>query len=102
MKGLWPRKAVEIPGVSSYTKMGVLMIIEEAKKALETGIGLSLSQIRELDLDDEIAFVKKKTGRDLEFPKAPDPRKRARGNPLLAKNKITTREEIDARIDSLV
>jgi len=78
-----------------------MTMIEDAKKALEKSIGLPLEQVRELNLDEEFAFVERKTGKALNFPTGFDPRKRARGNPLLARGKIVTREEINAKIDAL-
>ena len=77
------------------------MISEEAKKILEDNIGLSLDQVKELNIHEEMAYVKAKTGKTLTFSKEYDPRKIGRGNPLLARKKITTIEEINAKIDAL-
>jgi len=77
------------------------MIGKEAQIALEKGIGLTLSQIYEMNVADEIAFVKAKTGKNIIFSKRTDSRKIGRGNPLLARGKITTIEEINAKIDAL-
>jgi hypothetical protein len=77
------------------------MISREAEITLEKGIGLSLSQIYELNTSTEIDFVKAKTGKSLKFSKKSDSRKIGRGNPLLARKKITTIEEIDKKIDAL-
>ena len=78
------------------------MISQEAKKTLERGIGLSLSQISELTLSDEISYVEAKTGKALIFSRRADSRKIGRGNPLLARKKFTTMEELNAKIDALV
>ena len=77
------------------------MIGKEAKKTLENSIGLSMNQIYELDINSEIALVKNRTGRGLMFSRSHDTRKTGRGNPLLAHKKITTIEEINAKIDAL-
>lgn len=79
----------------------VAMIGEEAKKTLEKNIGLPLSQVNELSSFDESLLVSTKTGRGLKFSKDNDPRKTGRGNPLLARKKITTIEEINSKIDAL-
>ena len=77
------------------------MISQEAKATLERGIGLLLSQISELTLSDEINYVKAKTGKGLIFSRKMDPRKIGRGNPLLARKRFTTMEELNAKIDAL-
>ena len=79
----------------------MVMIGEEAKTILEKSIGLSLSQVSELSVRDEIAHVEARTGRELTFSKDYDPRKIGRGSPLLASKRITTMEEVNAKIDAL-
>ena len=77
------------------------MVGEEAKRTLENSIGLSLSQVCELSVCDETALVNAKTGKGLQFSRSYDSRKIGRGNPLLARKKITTIEEINTKIDAL-
>jgi len=77
------------------------MINNEAKITLERGIGLQLSKIYEFNVSDEIALVKEKTRKNIRFSKNLDSRKIGRGNSLLARGKITTIEEINAKIDAL-
>jgi len=79
----------------------ITMITEEAKKTLERNIGLSMSQIYDLNVGDEIDLVKAKTGKNISFTKKIDSRRIWRGNPLLARRKITTIEEINSKIDTL-
>ena len=74
---------------------------EEARKNLEMHIGLPLEQMSDLGIQGEIALVKAKTGKTLQFKKNNDPRKIGRGSPLLALNRITTIEDINAKIDAL-
>ena len=74
---------------------------KEARNNLEKHIGLPLEQISDLGIHGEIALVKERTGKKLQFTKNNDPRKMGRGNPLLALNRITTIEEINAKIDAL-
>ena len=75
------------------------MVGEKAKKVLENSLGLPYEQLCELDINEEITFVRAKTGQSLEF--IHDPRRVGRGNPLLAKGKITTMNEINNKIDAL-
>jgi hypothetical protein len=79
----------------------MVMIGEEAKKVLENSIGLSMDQICELDTYEEIALVEARTGKKLRFTKEQDKRKIGRGNPLLARRRIKTIEEINTKIDAL-
>ena len=77
------------------------MISMEVGIALEKGIGLPLSRVYELSINDEISFVEEKIGKCLSFSKNSDYRKRGRGNVLLMQGKFTTIEEINAKIDAL-
>jgi hypothetical protein len=77
------------------------VIGEEAKKILENSLGLPLNQISDLGIHGEIDLVKAKTGKDLQFSKTRDSRRAGRGNPLLARNKIITIEEVNAKISAL-
>jgi len=77
------------------------MISNEARIILEKNIGLSLNQISELTLSDEINYVKAKTGKALIFSRKRDSRKIGRGNPLLARKRFTTMEELNTKIDAL-
>jgi hypothetical protein len=84
-------------------KERLLMTIigEEAKKILESSLGLPFNQLSDLSIHEEICLVKAKTGNNLRFTKNKDFRKTGRGSPLLARNKITTIEEINNKIDAL-
>jgi hypothetical protein len=75
------------------------IISEKTKKVLENSLGLPYEQLCGLDLHEEIAFVKEKTGTPPQFMH--DPRKIGRGNPLLARGKFSTIEEINKKIDTL-
>jgi len=79
-----------------------MMMSKEAQKALEEGIGLPLSKVDEMSLSEEIAYVEKKTGKPLTFPQILDTRRIGRGNPLLARGKFTTMEEVNAKIDAML
>jgi len=75
------------------------MLSEETKKVFEANLGLPYEQLCGLDMQDEIAFVKEKTGSSPRF--IHDSRKIVRGNALLAQGKITTMDEINKKIDTL-
>jgi len=75
------------------------MITEEAKKVLENSLGLPYNQMCGLDIHEEIALVAAKTGKNPQF--IYDDRIIGRGNPLLAKGRFITMEEINTRIDAL-
>ena len=77
------------------------VINEKAKRILEDSCGLSLSQVCNLSVRDEVTLVKRKTGGKVIFSNKYDVRKVGRGNPLLARKKFTTMEDINARIDTL-
>jgi len=79
----------------------MVAIGKEARKILESRVGLPFDQICELSVCDEIALVKARTGKDLNFSKNYDRRKIGRGNPLLALKKMTSMEEVNAKIDAL-
>jgi hypothetical protein len=78
-----------------------MVIGEEAKKILENSVGLPLNQVSDLGIHGEVGLVKTKTGKAPQFSKARDSRKIGRGNPLLARNRIITMEEINTKIDAL-
>jgi hypothetical protein len=76
------------------------MISEETKKVFENNLGLPYNQLCGMDINEEISFVKEKTGRSPQF--IHDSRKTGRGNPLLAQGRFTTIEEINKKIDALL
>lgn len=79
----------------------MIKISENAKKVLENTIGMPINQVCELNVYDENAYIKAITGRELYFSKTFNPKIIGRGNPLLARKKFTTIEEINKKIDAL-
>jgi hypothetical protein len=75
-------------------------MMEETKKVLENSLGLPYERLCGMDIHEEIAFVREKTGKAPQF--IHDPKRIGRGNPLLAHGKFTTMEEINKRIDALI
>jgi len=82
--------------------MPMAVMSEETRKVLEKRIGLPLNQVSDLGVRGEAAHVKARTGMSLQFSKIHDSRRVGRGNPLLARNRITTIEEINTKIDALI
>ncbi len=70
-----------------------MYLSNETKALLEKRLGKTLSEIKRMDLDEEIAFVEGKTGRKLVFSRKVDSRMVSRGNPLLAQGRIITKEQ---------
>lgn len=76
-------------------------IKDRTRKNIERSVGLSLSEITSLSLDDEIKFVERKTGKKVVFSKEADSRKMIRGNALLALGRIMTMREVDRKLDKI-
>lgn len=71
---------------------------KETKKILEKFIGKSILELSQMDLKDEISFVKSRTGGVLDFSKGIDIRMQGRGNPLMTRKRICTMEDVDKKI----
>lgn len=71
---------------------------KDTKKILEKFIGKSILELSQMDLKDEISFVKSRTGGVLDFSKGIDIRMQGRGNPLMTRKRICTMEDIDKKI----
>lgn len=69
-----------------------MYLTSETITLLEKRLGKSFCEISRMDLDEEISFVEKRTGRKLVFSRKVDSRMMSRGNPLLARGRITTKE----------
>lgn len=61
---------------------------EKTIRSLEEDIGLSIEEIRNLSLDEKIAYVEKKTGKPLKWPE----------NARIDGMRICTMEEVDKRM----
>lgn len=71
---------------------------KETKQILEKFIGKSVLELSQMDLKDEISFVKSRTGGTLDFSKGIDIRMQGRGNPLMTRKRICTMEDVDKKI----
>jgi len=74
---------------------------KKTQKILERTIGKSISELAEMDLDEELRFVREKTGKPLKFSKTIDLRMCGRGNPNIIRRRICTMEDIDQKISEL-
>ena len=71
------------------------------KNSLERIIGTTLEQVAKMDLAQELAYIKEKTGKDVVFPRKMDYRMLSRGNPLIVRRRICTMKDIDKKIERL-
>lgn len=60
----------------------------KTKALMEKSFGRTLEEIRQMTIDEEIAFVEKKIGRSLEFPPGIDLRKPRPRNILLSRGRF--------------
>lgn len=71
---------------------------KETQKILEKFIGKSILELSEMDLVEEVSFIKSKIGEPPVFSKNVDIRIQGRGNPLMTRKRICTMEDIDKKI----
>ena len=74
---------------------------DDARKTLERNFGMSLGELAKADEAEQTRIVESKIKKPLVFPDELDPRKIGRGNPLLAKKRYKTMDEVNKRIDSI-
>lgn len=70
-----------------------MYLTKKTEQLLEKRLGKNIKEIRNMSLEDEIAFIEKRTGKRLMFSKKVDKRMMSRGNLLLAQGKITTKRD---------
>lgn len=70
-----------------------MYLTKKTEQLLEKRLGKNIKEIRNMSLEDEIAFIEKRTGKRLMFSKKVDKRMMSRGNSLLAQGKITTKRD---------
>lgn len=71
-------------------------------KVVESITGLTFEEINSLDFENEKELVERKTNKILHFSKKIDSRIFGRGNPLLAKRRITTLKDLDEKLEDIV
>lgn len=77
------------------------MLSEKVLASIKSITGLSLEEMKKMDIYHEIEYVQKKTGKKLVFSSQPDARKKGRGSPLIACHRFRTIEEVDRRMSKL-
>lgn len=70
----------------------------KTKEAIKNKIGISVEELIDFSDDQEKKYIEEKFGK-IRFQAKIDDRRIGRGNPLLAKGKIRTMEEVDAALD---
>lgn len=65
---------------------------------LEKSMGVSIRELATMDREEELAFVKSKSGKFPKFSKKIDHRIAARGNHALNQKRIMTMDEVDDQI----
>ncbi|MDR0197231.1 MAG: hypothetical protein LBI36_03320 [Oscillospiraceae bacterium] len=73
---------------------------EKTKTTLKRSTGLEYEEILAMSHDEEMAYVKK-AHPHIGFPKEAGSRKIGRGNPLLARRKIRTFQDLDEKFENL-
>lgn len=71
---------------------------KDTRQVLEKYIGKSILELSKMDMAEEISFVTSRIGKSPAFSKKADVRMQGRGNPLMARKRICTMEEIDKKI----
>lgn len=71
------------------------------KNILENALGKSILELSQMDMDEERDFILSQTGKIPIFSKEADSRIVGRGNPLIARRRLCTMEDIDKRIMEL-
>lgn len=79
----------------------ILYLNNTTQKLLEKSIGKSIHELSQMDADEERAYVISRNGKVPIFSKKVDSRMRGRGNPLIARRRICTMDDIDKRIMEL-
>ena len=76
----------------------VILHQQRIQSTMEQFFGKSMAELTQMDIDEERRFVEERIGRTLIFPLTSNSRRRSYGNPLIAKRRFRTIEEVDARI----
>lgn len=69
------------------------------RSVLEKSLGMTVAELARMDYDQEMTFVKSKSGKKPVFSKTVDHRIAARGNHTITTKKIMTMEDVDRRIE---
>lgn len=78
-----------------------MLLKKETQNTLERIIGKPISEISQMDVQEEIHFVEAKTKKPLVFSKIVDYRMRGRGNPYIIRRRFCTMADVDKAISEL-
>lgn len=82
--------------------MKVFTMSKSVERIIVKKTGYSIERLKNLSLAEERDLVNEKMGRDLAFSNSRNRRKVGRGNPLLARKRIRTMDDVNNKIDSIV
>lgn len=78
--------------------MAIFGLSKRTKKNISSSVGASFEQIVALSLDEEIRLASRKHGGRIVFSKKRNSNRVGRGNPLLARKKIRTIQDVEKKI----
>lgn len=78
--------------------MPIFEMSERTKKNISACVGVPFERIVRLSLDEEIGLASQKHGGKIVFSKKRSSRRVGRGNPLLARKKISTIQDVEEKI----
>ncbi|MBO5364670.1 MAG: hypothetical protein J6A56_04320 [Clostridia bacterium] len=79
----------------------MIILKDETKTNLEYLLGLKLEELEKMDVDEEISTLEKTEARKIRFSKERDFRKIGRGNPLLARRRMRTMDDVNKGLDKM-
>lgn len=65
----------------------------ETKQAISKTVGLPWDTLVNMTIDEEIAYIENKNGKNLGFAMRPYPNRRSTGNPLIDRYRFFTKED---------
>ncbi len=81
--------------------MSIYMLSSRTKKSISDGVGIPFEEIINLSLDEEIELASKRYGRRIIFSRNQGNRRIRRGNPLPARRKFRTLEDVEKKIERI-
>jgi len=77
------------------------MLSKEVIASISRITGLSADEMLKMDIYHEFDYIQKRIGKKLTFSKKRDSRKLGRGNPLIARRRFRTIEDVDKRMEKI-
>ncbi len=79
----------------------MIILKDETKANLEYLLDLKLDELEKMDVDEEISAIENNESRKIRFSKERDFRKIGRGNPLLARRRMRTMDDVNKGLDKM-